>query len=152
MFYEQHRRELYTYALSLTGRRQTAEDAIHAAFCNVLRRGKTPRALRPYVFRCVRNVAIDEGRRAQRETRKESLFLPPEATCDLALQVRLEESMDALSDKERESVVLKVCDSLTLSEIAELRSVSINTAASWYRRGMEKLRRMMNGGSSDEGS
>ena len=36
--------------------------------------------------------------------------------------------------------MLKIHQGMTFREIAALRGVSINTAASWYRRGLEKMR------------
>jgi DNA-directed RNA polymerase specialized sigma24 family protein len=38
-FYETHRQELFTYALSITGSFACAEDAAHEAFSRVLRKG-----------------------------------------------------------------------------------------------------------------
>ena len=63
--YEQGSQALFTYALALTGCRSAAEDAVHDALCRVLARPALPAELRPYVFRCVRNAAIDARRRAR---------------------------------------------------------------------------------------
>ncbi len=62
-FYETSRQEVYTYALSITRSVEVAEDVIHTVFCKMLDRGRPPRELRPYVFRSIRNAAIDELRR-----------------------------------------------------------------------------------------
>lgn len=142
-FYEAHRGELYTYAVAMTRDRAAAEDAIHAAFQRLLRRGRAPAELRPYIFRCVRNAAIDEGRRAT--LRGDGVF---EETVDgPAIDgIRAEElnaMLGRLGDDERETIVLKVFDALTFREIAAARGVPLDTAASWYRRGMEKLRAML---------
>ncbi len=51
--------------------------------------------------------------------------------------------LEQLGADQREAVVLKIYGRLTLREIAEMRAVSINTAASWYRRGLERLRTLM---------
>ncbi|MCC6353236.1 MAG: RNA polymerase sigma factor [Verrucomicrobiae bacterium] len=139
-FYETHREELYGYALAMTRDRHAAEDAIHAAFHRLLRRGRSPAELRPYVFRCVRNAVIDERRRA---TARAESVLEGEATGPCPGGARagdLDAMLGQLSDDERETIVLKVLDSLTFREIAEARRVPLHTAASWYRRGMEKLR------------
>lgn len=64
-FYIGFRQHLYTYAVSITFNRESAEDAIHSAFEHLLRRGHLPADLRPYVFRCVRNAALDGLRRAK---------------------------------------------------------------------------------------
>lgn len=178
-FYETHRQELFTYALALTGRRESAEDVVHTAFHNVLRRGSAPRELRPYVFRCIRNAAVDELRRAERQGHQDSLFAKRNGKTEPAyagahgaahgaapgtaqssendvahdaefLSV-IEESLAALNADERESIVLKLYDGLTFNEIAAVRRVSINTASSWYRRGIEKLRTLLHERMNDEG-
>ena len=141
-FYEVHRQDLFTYALSLTGCRYAAEDAIQNAFCNLLRRGKAPEELRPYVFRCVRNAAVDLLRSTQREAATDSIFEilnghnPP---VPVPVQHEIEHLMQQLSEEERETILLKVYSGMTFKEIATVRGVSINTAASWYRRGIQKL-------------
>ena len=139
--YEANRQELYTYSLTLTGDREAAEDAIHNAFQRLLRRGSAPADLRPYVFRCVRNAAMDHRRQLKR--REDSIFTltddnGPRHTP--GVHVELKQLLTQLSEDERETIVLKVFDSLTFQEIARVREVSINTVSSWYRRGMEKLK------------
>ena len=140
-FYENHRQELYTYSLALTRNREAAEDAIHTAFQRLLRRGSAPTDLRPYVFRCVRNAAMDDHRQDKR--REDSVFALPNETQEgspTGLCAELEQLLAQLSEDERETIVLKVFDAMTFQEIADVRHVSINTVASWYRRGMEKLK------------
>jgi RNA polymerase sigma-70 factor, ECF subfamily len=140
-FYESNRRELYTYSLALTRNREAAEDAIHDAFQRLLRRGSAPADLRPYVFRCVRNAAIDDLRRERR--REDGIFDLPSNTDPVParqLGAELQRVLGQLSEDERETIVLKILDGMTLQEIADLRDASINTVASWYRRGMEKLK------------
>jgi RNA polymerase sigma-70 factor, ECF subfamily len=140
-FYESNRQELFTYSLAVTRNREAAEDAIQNAFQRLLRRGSLPDDLRPYIFRCVRNAAIDDARRAK--GREDDLFVAPdEHAIDSHLRDELNALFAQLSNDERETIVLKVFDGMTLQEIANIREVSINTIASWYRRGMEKLRQL----------
>ena len=139
-YYESHRQELYTYALALTRRRQAAEDVVHTVFCKLLARGRPPRDMGPYLFRSVRNAAIDELSRRGNAKPRESIFETPAPETDPALGLWAEEALDSLGDDERETIVLKLYAGMTFKEIATTRRVSINTAASWYRRGLEKLR------------
>lgn len=142
-FYERHQHELYIYALSILGAADHAEDAVHNAFARILRKRKTPKELRPYVFRCVRNAAIDELRFASRRNGTAILF----DTADPAIHpkssmtaMEIEELLLALSQDERETIILKIYGGMTFKEIASTRRTSQNTAASWYRRGLAKLR------------
>ena len=140
-FYEANRRELYTYSLALTRNREAAEDAIHNAFQRLLRHGSAPTDLRPYVFRCVRNAAIDDLRQEKR--REDGVIDLPNDTnsgSPQGLGVDLQRVLGHLSEDERETIVLKVFEGMTLQEIADLRDASINTVGFWYRRGMEKLK------------
>ncbi len=139
-FYQRRRQALFTYALAVTGDRGRAEDAIHTAFANILQRESLPRELEPYMHRAVRNEALQERRLALREAAAEGVFecvvQGPSTTAEDTLNV----AFGVLNDDERESVVLKGLNGLTLREIAGVRQVSVNTAASWYRRGIAKLR------------
>jgi RNA polymerase sigma-70 factor, ECF subfamily len=138
-FYEDNRQDLFTYSLAVTRNREAAEDAIQNAFQRLLGRSSLPDDLRPYIFRCVRNAAIDDTRRAKGQ--ESDLFVAPdECAIDSDLRGELNALFDQLSNDERETIVLKIFDGMTFQEIANVREVSINTIASWYRRGMEKLR------------
>ena len=147
-FYVENRQQLYTYAVSITRQREAAEDAIHSAFQNLLRRDEFPADLRPYVFRCVRNAAVDGLRRAN--IRGESIFADvpasdqatPAAPASL-LARELDERLEKLSPDEREAIVLKIYEEFTFQEIADLRGVPLPTVASWYRRGLEKLKTLL---------
>jgi len=145
-FYVESRQPLYTYAVSITGNREAAEDAIHGVFQQLLRRPDLPADLRPYVFRAVRNAARDAWRRAS--VRRDSLFAffpnasaaapPPAFRPD-----EVERLLAQLTDDEREVIMLKIYSGLTFQEIADLRQVPLPTAASWYRRGLDKLKTLL---------
>ena len=142
-FYEEHRQDLFTYALSQTGCAETAEDVIHTAFYKVLKRRTLPRELRPYVFRCVRNAAIDALRASWRSPNGESVFdLPPTPSPeeDIHRRQMAEQMLENLTEDERECVVLKVYGGMTFREIAAVKNVPQGTAATWYRRGIARLR------------
>lgn len=136
-FYEENRQGLYTYALSLTGNRAAAEDAVQNAILRLLRRPWLPRELRPYAYRCVRNAAIDDWRRRQPQP-TDTIFATD--VSDPTLSEHLGALLAQLSVDEREVIVLKVYDDLTFREIAAVKRCSLNTVASQYRRGLEKLR------------
>lgn len=145
-FYVENRQSLYTYAVSLAGRREAAEDAMHQVFQRLLSRDRLPEELRPYVFRCVRNAVLDQRRRAA--IRQGQAAGGPEPadtrTPDAILQAReLDAKLWQLSPDEREAIVLKIYDGFTFQEIADLRGQPLPTVASWYRRGLGKLRELM---------
>ncbi len=145
--YVESRQPLYTYAVSITRHREDAEDAIHRAFQQLLRHDTLPADLRPYVFRCVRNAALDDLRRAK--VRTDSIFNDAfDPAGGVARQrtfstAELNQWLNRLSPDERETIVLKTYETFALQEIADLRGVPLPTVASWYRRGLAKLKTMM---------
>jgi len=147
-FYVENRQQLYTYAVSITHHREAAEDAIHKAFQQLLRRDLLPTDLRPYLFRCVRNAALDGLRRAK--VRGDSIFdesVEPDSHAVRAPEApslaELNQWLEMLSEDERETIVLKIYDAFSFQEIAGLRRVPLSTTTSWYRRGLAKLRTMV---------
>jgi RNA polymerase sigma-70 factor (ECF subfamily) len=148
-FYLANRQEVYTYAVLLAGSAAAAEDALHSAFANVLNRGVVPRDMRPYLFRCVRNAALNERRTRTRESEFDSVFAD---VADHGVWGRIanREQADALlqtlRDKERECIVLKLYGHMTFEEIGEVQGAPVGTIASWYRRGLERMRAAMEEG------
>jgi RNA polymerase sigma-70 factor (ECF subfamily) len=115
----------------------------------MLRRGRLPSNLRPYLFRCVRNAALDTLRRSG--VRAESIFDDSSAAAVAEAPAlpavvpasELERGLQRLSSDERETIILKIYDGLTFQEISELRQTPLPTVASWYRRGLEKLKALL---------
>lgn len=141
---------LLAYAAVLSGTREAAEDAVHEVFVRVLRRRPPVSDWRPYLFRAVRNACMDGRRDAKRrENGKARLFAPgPDSAVaadavDAAERLALEEALAQLTANQRECIVLKVYGGFTLKEIAGVCGVPPNTAGSWYRRGLERLRTML---------
>jgi RNA polymerase sigma-70 factor (ECF subfamily) len=145
-FYDAHAQALFTYALALTRCPSTAEDVVHEAVCRILGRSALPSELRPYAFRCVRNAAID-ARRRQRPSEPLGIFDLEQAdlTFDRTLCAQVEELLLDLPADEMETIVLRIYDGLTFREIAEVKRAPANTVASWFRRGVGKLRRKVGG-------
>ena len=147
-FYVENRQQLYTYAVSLTHSREAAEDAIQGVFEKLLRGTTLPLDLRPYVFRSVRNGALDGWRRTK--VRLDSVFESAaalDATRPETPAASRPDDLDALlqqlSADEREAIVLKTYSGLTFQQIAQMRDVPLPTVASWYRRGLEQLRSLL---------
>jgi len=144
--YHRYRRELFACALAVTRNSERAEDAIQDAFYRLFRQRRIPRNPKAYVFRAVRNAAIDLLRKrptAEQEV-PESLFDPADGPQDFTerreFQRRVETALHTLSEDERETILQHLYADLTFQEIADLRDTPIGTVTAWYRRGLEKLR------------
>ena len=140
-FYETYAAELFAYAVSITFNEADAEDAVHDAFSAVLGAGSLPRELRPYVFRCVRNAAIDGRRTAARELQKCSIFSDDPDNGPVRVQV--DEVLSLMSEEERECVVLKTYGGLTFRETAQVLGEPPGTVAARYWRALARVREKM---------
>ena len=144
--YCEHRQQLFTCAVATTRSAALAEDAVHDAFCNVLRQNQPSGNLKAYVYRAVRNAAIDHARRnAGRDLPLPDFIFDPQAQPaqsaeDAEFRQCVAESLLQLSADERETVVQHLYGELTFQEIASIRDAPLGTVVSWYRRGLEKLR------------
>lgn len=145
--YVGNRQQLYTYAVSITRNRETAEDAIQGVFERLLRGTCLPAELRPYLVRAVRNAAFDARRRAK--VRADSMFEAggkerDESSRSVAFHPdEIDDLLQQLSPDEREAIVLKLYGDLTFQQIADVRQVPLPTVASWYRRGLDQLKTLL---------
>jgi RNA polymerase sigma-70 factor (ECF subfamily) len=117
---------------------------VHDALERLLRKRRRPDDLPAYVTRAVRNAAIDISRKRRRDEPLQEAFLvavdgPP---CEASPRV-LGEAFAQLRRDERETILLHLYADMTLREIAELRRRSINTISAWYRRGLHRLRTIL---------
>jgi RNA polymerase sigma-70 factor (ECF subfamily) len=144
--YRDDGQRLFTCALAITRSVERAEDAVHEAFYRLCRLSKPPRNLRAYVFRAVRNAAIDQRRKNPPSVEAVPDFIfdlgpgPCEAAIDNEFQRRVAETLIRLSEDECETIVQHLYGNLTFREIAEIRGAPTGTVTSWYQRGLDKLR------------
>jgi RNA polymerase sigma-70 factor (ECF subfamily) len=105
--------------------------------------------LKPYVFRAVRNAALDQLRRLgpPREPLRDSVFDPGSGPAALAEDAEFKRQvvdlLARLSADERETIVQHLYGDLTFQEIATLRETPLGTVVTWYRRGLDKLRQKL---------
>ncbi|MHC4361488.1 MAG: RNA polymerase sigma factor [Planctomycetota bacterium] len=144
--YDQYGSQLFTFALAVTRRPDLAEDAMHEAFCRGLRLTEAPRNVKAYMFRSVRNAAIDQLRRKgrTRSLSEDYIFDSSAGPMELAQQNQFRHRVAAallkLAEDERETIVQHLYTDLTFQEIADLRERPLGTITSWYRRGLAKLK------------
>ena len=149
MVYDQFGPQLFTCALSVTRCSSLAEDAIHEAFCRGFRLSEVPRNVKAYMFRSVRNAAIDEIRKRSRASSLEEDYIfdgssgPVELAVEKQFRGQVAGALMKLAPDERETIVQHIYADLTFREISELRDCPLGTVTSWYRRGIAKLKNEM---------
>jgi RNA polymerase sigma-70 factor, ECF subfamily len=140
--YEELAPALLAYATSLLRSAAPAQDVLHQVFLTLLRGSvAVPREPRPYLFKAIRNAALNLLRSETRETARRAaapIFVAP-AGLEAAAE-ELEQALLELPEEQREIVILKAWGGLTLAEAAGVAGVPANTAASRYRYALVKLR------------
>lgn len=151
--YEQHRQGLFSLALSVTRKPELAEDAVHDAVVRLCRTRARPTGDPVgYVYAAVRNAAIDITRyrkaRPEASNRDAALFLfeqdagpgVPEAVGDAELAGRAMALIEALPDKQREVLVLRLIGGLKFEQIAQTLDLPLGTVTTRYRRTIHAIR------------
>jgi RNA polymerase sigma-70 factor (ECF subfamily) len=146
-FYERHRRGLFGYALGVCGDHQLAADAAQDVWLALIQgadkfaRAQNPRA---YLFKAVRNRAIDLGRGSSRPIGAPPVLVRPADPAAGAARAeeaaRLNQALGGLPFEQREVVLLRVIGDLKFGEIAAVTGENIKTTESRYRLAMEKLK------------
>jgi RNA polymerase sigma factor (sigma-70 family) len=141
--YRQHGPALLAYGASLLGDRAAAEDVLHQVFLEMLGKISMPDEPRPYLFRAIRNRALNSRRASERLTALDhhEWLVKTEATMQAAIAI--EKAMRELSPEQREVVVMKVWGEMTLEEMAKVLEIPVNTVASRYRYALAKLREQL---------
>ena len=141
----EHQRRLFASALAITRNRAAAEDAVHEALVAVATLGKAPDDMAAYLFRVVRNKALHSIRRENRhvELVEDYLETAPGDAGQATLVAQVKQHMGSLSQDEQQVLILKLFEDLTFDEIAGVLDASPNTVASWYRRGLAKLKALI---------
>jgi len=140
--YDQHGSALVAYARGFVTDAAAAEDVVHQVFLRFLSvEIRMPDAPVAYVYRAVRNAALNARRSGSRLTElnpQSSVFRHGGEDQEAALA--LERALAELPEEQREVVVMRVWSGLTLEEIAVAVGAPLNTIASRHRYALEKLR------------
>ena len=150
--FSRHADGAYRLALRVSRHGADAEDAVQAAFIEVLRhaakfRGES--SVRSWIFGFVvnacRHKAREEGRRAAREQKASRPEAAPDGG-DIPSTVR--QAVRTLPEHYRLPVWLYYCEGLSSVEVAETLGLSENTVRSQLSRGVEELKMSLAGASA----
>ncbi len=135
--FERDRAALMLYARNWVDESR-ASDVVQQVFVKLFVLAESPRDVRAWVFRSVRNAAIsmlrEQNRRKHRERQvsiSKSLFEEaPAATVD---RETVAEVLAAIGEAEREVVILRVWGEMTLEEVASVTGMSVASVHRMYR-------------------
>jgi len=154
--YEKYVHLLLSVAMGLLNDPHEAEDVVQDVFVSFARnaggfgvRGSLKAFLATSVVNRVRDRVRSE--RCRKRHTDQSTPAPNdagEADQSLVYSERCERLSQALAElpyEQREVVILKIKDGMTLKNIARLQNVSISTVHGRYRYGLDKLRALLDG-------
>ena len=154
--YQRYQDDLLKLAVALLNDIGLAEDVLNdtfVSFTESVGKLRLTGNLKSFLTTCVANHARNIYR--QRERKKtvgldESLQIkantaePEQSVIFVEEYRRLQNAMGELAYEQRETVILHCYNGLKFREIARLHSISVDTAKSRYRYGLNKLRKMLN--------
>ena len=142
----------YAAALVLYARQWCAspEDVVQTAFLKLVRLRTPPDNLLPWLYRVVRNGAIDASRAARRRSKYEAAaagnaarwFVPSDDPTGLDARAAAE-SLASLPTETREIIVAHLWGGLTFEQIAQAVGSSAATCYRRYAAGLEVLRHQL---------
>lgn len=152
--YDKHAQALYGFALDLTRNEADTRDILQDLFVKVAHQPrilKGVRQVRAYLLRLIHNAAIDMMRR--RATRAKyadgaandapEVFEPSNDADEDCFRRALGEALAELPVEQRTVVHLRLWEGMKFEEVADLLGLSLNTTASRYRYGIDKLRQRL---------
>jgi RNA polymerase sigma-70 factor (ECF subfamily) len=157
LIYEQYEGDLLTLAANLLRDSAAAQDVVQDVFLGLVRsapRLELRKTLRAYLATAVANRARDHYRRQARErlaplSDADQVAAGSDGPVQMAIRsdemLRLRAAVEQLPYEQREAIMLHVHTGLKFREIAGHQNVSLKTAISRYRYGLDKLRSILNG-------
>lgn len=150
IIYDEIGKNLYKYVLLILCSDIKAEEVMQNLFVAIAeKRNRIARArnLTGYIFAMAKNQAFDFLRTESKYNKNikdyKNIFTIRSITTDKLNEKELQEITNALLSLpwiQKEVVSMKIFQDMTFEDIAQALSISLNTAASRYRYGIEKLR------------
>ena len=138
---ERHEREIFAYALRLTGSRDDADDLYQETFLAAFRSWPPPRAgnERAWLYRIATNKAIDRVRRSRRVVPLADLRLAAPERDGVTL-ADLRTAVRALPTGQRAAFVLRKVEGRSYAEVADVLGCSQEAARARVAEAMKKLK------------
>lgn len=147
-WFDAHAAAMVLYARQWLGAGR-AEDVVQDVFVRLMTQRRQPKNVRAWLFRCVRNAAMNElrSRRRRRDRHEQAgaeragwFVSNPDDVIDAA---DVQAALADLPDKQREAIVLRIWGGLSLREVAEVTGNPLSTVFSRYRTGLAEIRKRM---------
>ncbi|MFL5245009.1 MAG: RNA polymerase sigma factor [Gemmataceae bacterium] len=126
----------------------TPEDVVQDAFFKLVRQRQSPLDAVAWLYRVVRNGALDAGKMTRRRRRRESAVARPvkwfvESEVDGLDAESAVAALQGLPPEQREVIVARHWGGLNFEQIAEVMGCSASSAFRRYTAGVEGLRKLL---------
>ncbi len=144
--------ELQRYLMGRGAQREVAEDVCQDVFVKVLEMELVlpPDELRPYLYRVAWSTYLDDYRRKRRYRELVTQYLRPEREqADFEVDEDLQNALDKLSERERELLLLRYDQDLSIREVAVRLNVTSAAIKMRLHRVHRKLKKILRRGSHE---
>jgi RNA polymerase sigma factor (sigma-70 family) len=128
---------------------QEAQDVVQEAFIKLMQQRPQPDDAKAWLCRIVRNQAIDRLRSAKRRQQRELTVSQERAPWfdprpdDLVDAASAQAALATLPEEQRDVVVLRIWNGLTLAQIATVIGCPVSTVFSRYQSALTAIRRRL---------
>jgi RNA polymerase sigma-70 factor (ECF subfamily) len=144
---DRHGPALALYAAQWT---DSPDDCVQEAFVELARQRTAPAHVVGWLYRVVKNRALNAARGARRRREREAKSIASRfaidrhpATIDRDDAMVVVEALDGLTAGDRELIVMRIWGGLTFDEIAAVQSIAVSSAHRQYARALENLRQLL---------
>jgi RNA polymerase sigma-70 factor (ECF subfamily) len=144
---DRHGPALALYAAQWTG---SPDDCVQEAFVELARQRTVPEHVVGWLYRVVKNRALNAARGARRRREREVRSIAGRlvieqhpATFDRGDAAAVVEALDHLAAGDRELIVMRIWGGLTFEEIAAAQSIAVSSAHRQYGRALAALRQLL---------
>jgi len=141
--YRRYRDWVHRLAWRFTGNQQDALDVLQETFLYLLKKFpdfQLTASMTTFLYPVVKHLSLNLRRRRHANADEEILAAIPDPAVQPTPRAELAAALAALSEEQREVVLLRFLDDMTLDEIAEALNVPTGTVKSRLHRALEILR------------
>jgi RNA polymerase sigma-70 factor (ECF subfamily) len=144
--FDRHHLAVYRYFRRMTGQHELAQDLAQETYFRVVRRLAAGAQLRneaAYLFQIAHHVLVDYWRTTAAAPSFEGLVDVISVDPPQRAALTLQEALVTLSERDRETFVLREVDGLSYAEIAAVHESTLESVRSRLRRARARLRRAL---------
>ena len=156
-------KSIYNFAYRLVGNEKNAEDISQEVFLKVwknIKKFDTEKSFKTWIFSIAKNASIDylrkrkdipmsvfeneDGGNAVADNLKDEELKADELFILAQNKKQVEKAVDELTLIQKEVIIFKYVNDMSLTEIAEIMNIPENTAKSHHRRALMKMKDILN--------